>query len=66
MTISELKRREEAKRERHWGPRKRWKAIQAMITWVESRPEVRRNTPAACLRKQALFLRSLAERRSRA
>ena len=59
MTISELKKREERKRERNWDPRKRWKAIQAMITWAESLPSVRRNTRGACLRKQAALIRSL-------
>ena len=65
MTISELKKREEAKRERNWDPRKRWKAIQAMITWAESQPTVRRNTRAACLRKQAVLLRSTHDRTPR-
>ena len=59
MSISELKRREEAKRERNWDPQERWKAVQAMIAWAESLPSVRRNTPAACLRKQRAILRSL-------
>ena len=48
-SFSELKRREEAKREKCWDPLQRWQVIQEMITWAESLPTVRRNTPARCL-----------------
>jgi len=50
--FNELKRREEEKRERCWDPVQRWRAIQEMITWAESLPTVRRNTPARCLELQ--------------
>ena len=48
----ELKRREEEKREKCWDPAERWRVIQEMITWAESLPTVRRNTPARCLELQ--------------
>ena len=47
-----LKRDEEAKRERAWNPAERWRVLQETITWAESQPNVRRNTPAACVREQ--------------
>ena len=45
----ELKRREEKKREAHWDPAARWRAIQDMIAWAEKQATVRRNTPERCL-----------------
>jgi len=49
----DLKRREEAKRDAHWDPVERWRAIQDMIAWAEQQATVRRNTPARCLELQA-------------
>lgn len=45
--ISELKAREEAKRDRMYDPALRWKHIQEMITWAElnMQPHLRRNRP---------------------
>ena len=57
MNISELKKKEELKRERNWNPQKRWKVIQATITWAEAQASVPRNSRQACLRKQAHLLR---------
>jgi len=48
----DLKRREEAKREAHWDPAARWRAVQDMIAWAESQATVRRNTPKKCLELQ--------------
>jgi len=50
--LSELIAAEEAKRERNWDPKLRWKVIQDTITWAEQQQTVRRNTPAACLAEQ--------------
>lgn len=46
------KHSEEARRERHWNPRRRWLAIQETITWAEAQATVARNTRAACLALQ--------------
>jgi hypothetical protein len=45
--LSELKAREEAKRNRAYDPALRWKHIQEMITWAEANlpPHLRRNRP---------------------
>ena len=58
-SLSDIKRAEEAKRERNWDPALRWKVIQETITWAEQQATVRRNTPAACLANQQRLLRSL-------
>ena len=50
---SDLKRREEQKREVAWDPAVRWRAIQETIAWAEAQRTVRRNTREACLRLQA-------------
>jgi hypothetical protein len=60
MTLSELKRHEERKRERCWDPRLRWKALQDTITWAEAQATVRRNTPKACLETEARIRRDMA------
>lgn len=43
----DLKKREEAKRDRAYDPALRWKQIQETITWAEANlpPELRRNRP---------------------
>ena len=51
--LGELMRREEAKRDAHWDPVERWRAIQEMMAWAEQQATVRRNTPARCLELQA-------------
>ena len=56
MAAPDIKRREEVKRGRCWDARARWKTLQEMIAWAEAQPTVRRNTPAACLRKQARWM----------
>jgi len=45
--MSELKRREEEKRDRMYDPALRWKHIQETITWAEANlpPHLRRNVP---------------------
>ncbi len=48
----DLKRYEEEKRERHWDPTERWRVIQEMILWADSRAAVRRNTRERCLELQ--------------
>jgi hypothetical protein len=57
--LDDLKRREEQKREAHWDPAERWQAIQQMITWAESLPSVRRNTPEKCLELQRAKLKAM-------
>jgi len=44
---SELKAREEAKRERMTDPKQRWKQIEEMLTWAEAQlpPQLQRNRP---------------------
>jgi hypothetical protein len=59
---SELKRREEEKRDRMTSPTARWKLIQQAITWAEQQKTVRRNTREECLRRQAILLAGLAIR----
>jgi hypothetical protein len=61
-SFDELKRREEEKREKCWDPLQRWLVIQEMITWAESLPTVRRNTPARCLELQTRLAAALARR----
>jgi len=58
--LSELIRREHAKRERNWNPVERWRVIQETITWAEQLPTVGRNTRVACLAHQARLLASFA------
>jgi hypothetical protein len=53
----ELKRSEEAKRERMWNAQQRWRVLQETITWAESLPNVRRNTRQACLALERAKLR---------
>lgn len=55
----DLKQTEEAKRDRNWNARQRWRALQEMIAWAEAQATVRRNTREACLREQAEKLRGL-------
>ncbi|MCY2993191.1 MAG: hypothetical protein NTY19_35700 [Planctomycetota bacterium] len=56
-----LKDAEEAKRERHWDARTRWRVLQETIAWAEAQATVRRNTREACLREQQRKLAELAE-----
>lgn len=53
MTLSEVKQREEIKRDWHWNARERWQLLQEAITWAESQATVRRNTAESCLKEQA-------------
>ena len=57
----ELKAREEERRERHWDPRARWKALQDTITWADAQVTCGRNSMAGQLESQAKIL---ARRRS--
>ena len=45
----DLKRLEERKRDAAWDPVERWRMVMRAITWGESLPNVRRNTPRRCL-----------------
>lgn len=58
-SLCELKAREEAKRERNWNGAERWRVIQATIAWAESQATVRRNTPAACRKKESEILAAM-------
>lgn len=49
----EEKAQEEARRDRHWEPLRRWQLIQATITWAEAQSTVQRNTKADRLAQQA-------------
>ena len=53
MTQSEVKHREEIKRDWHWTARERWRLLQEAITWAERQATVRRNTAESCLKEQA-------------
>jgi hypothetical protein len=52
LDLSDIKRREEQKREAALGPTERWRLIMEAITWAERQPQVQRNTPARCLQLQ--------------
>ncbi len=52
MTVDDLKRFEERKREAHWDAAQRWRILQETIAWAESQATVRRNTPQRCLEIQ--------------
>ncbi|HEX5102857.1 MAG TPA: hypothetical protein VFV87_03550 [Pirellulaceae bacterium] len=56
QSLGEIKRSEEAKRERNWNAAARWKVLQETIRWAELQQTARRNTPAACLARQRLLL----------
>jgi hypothetical protein len=60
--ISEVKRREEDKRDAALGPAERWRVIMAAITWAEGQPHVRRNTPAKCLQLERAKLAAITDR----
>jgi hypothetical protein len=49
IDVSEIKRREEQKRDAMLGRAERWRRIMEAITWAEAQPQVRRNTPSRCL-----------------
>ncbi len=52
LALNELKRLEEAKRDRCWEPAARWKALQETIAWAERQSSVRRNEKANRLAEQ--------------
>ncbi len=47
QAMSNTKEQEEAKREKAWDPKKRWKVLQETIAWMEANlpPEQKRNRP---------------------
>ncbi|MGZ8938750.1 MAG: hypothetical protein ACXW32_06005 [Limisphaerales bacterium] len=53
-----LKETEEAKRARHYDPLLQWQHLQEAIAWAEANlpVEMRRNTPAAAMKKEAKLL----------
>ncbi|MEN6405482.1 MAG: hypothetical protein ABFC77_03320 [Thermoguttaceae bacterium] len=57
-----LKQYEEQKREAHWDPVQRWRAIQDMIAWADAQATVRRNTRQRCLELQREKIASLDEK----
>ena len=61
-SLSELKAREERKREQNWNPLQRWRVIQDTLAWCAAQSTVHRNTPAACLAEQQRKLAQLAQR----
>ncbi len=52
----DLKQREEAKRDRCWDPRDRWRMIEETIEWVDSQQPVPRNSRPGCLANQQRLL----------
>ncbi|WP_442485378.1 hypothetical protein [Aeoliella sp. SH292] len=50
---SDLKRQEEAKRERCWDARERWAALMAAIRFADAQQPVSRNSKEKCLELQA-------------
>jgi hypothetical protein len=48
----DLKRQEEAKRDRHWSPAERWRIIQETIDWADAQAPVSRNSMTRCLELQ--------------
>lgn len=50
--LDDLIRREEAKRDAHWNPAERWRAIQETIAWADAQAPVTRNSKARCLELQ--------------
>lgn len=45
--LSQLKKDEEARRDRCWEPKQRWRVFEDTVSWVESQQAVARNTPAS-------------------
>ncbi len=64
--IRELKRREEAKRNRCWPAKERWQALLKTIAWAEAQQPVPRSAPQARLAEERRMLRTLANQRTRA
>jgi len=56
------KQAEEARRDRHWDPLQRWKAIVQTIAFAEAQHSVKRNSKEACLEQQARLNRTPARR----
>jgi len=50
--FTELKFREERKREAAWDAAERWRVLQETITWAEAQATVRRNSRQRCLELQ--------------
>ena len=44
--------REEAKRDRCWDPRERWRTLQDTMAWADSQQVLPRNSPQSCLSRQ--------------
>jgi hypothetical protein len=54
-----LKQREEDKRIECWHAPSRWKTIEQTIEWVNSQQAIPRNTPQACIEKEARLLAAM-------
>ncbi len=44
--------REQTRRDAHWDPKKRERAVLETLAWAASQTTVRRNTPSACLAEE--------------
>lgn len=60
-----LKQAEEAKRDRCWNPRRRWKALMETLNWAEAQAASPRNTPANRIREQNRKLQGSPSRERR-
>ena len=58
---NDLKRREEAKRERATAPLVRWEAVQQFMAWATAQSTAPKMTPAACKAKERRLLAGMAE-----
>jgi len=56
VSFNDLAQREAAKRERCYDQRQRWRILQEMITWIDARQPVPRNSRQSCLARQAAIL----------
>ena len=50
--MSDLKSREERKRDAAWPPAARWQALQEPLTWAEAQVRPPRNSREGCLAEQ--------------
>ena len=58
MTHTE-KQLEEAKRERCWDPKLRWKVFEETIAFIDSQQPVPRNSKQACLANQVKLIAAM-------
>ena len=58
--LDQIKKEQEALRDRHWDPQTRWKILQETITWAEAQKTVHRNSPHTCLKLQSEKLKNIS------